>query len=249
MPSMKFWNSNKVIGLLYLYFFSGIFLWANEWMWHGSFPWIYSYQDQEWKYWRTGNDGRFYQWSQSSGGWQIYNDGQGLWQNLDAPDLNNTKWQVWEENSSSYGGVFTLEKIKAAILASQSSLDLSYQGIEDLSPLAEAPHLRVLFLQANSISDLSPLQNLTNLEVLHLNSNLITDLSPLSKLLELKELYLDDNPLDDLSPLSGLGRLLRLSLADAGILSVNSLEGLRLLEELNIRANSISSIQGTWRFK
>ncbi|MEK9773859.1 MAG: leucine-rich repeat domain-containing protein, partial [Opitutae bacterium] len=172
---MKKLNTTKLFGLFFITFLSGMPILANEWMWHGSFPWIYSYHDKEWKYWRTGKDARFYQWSQSSGGWQIYNDGEGAWQKLNAPELNNTKWQVWEANPGPYGGAFTLGKIKNAILASQSYLDLSYQRIEDLSPLSEAPHLRELFLQANSISGLSPLQNLTSLEILHLGSNLISD--------------------------------------------------------------------------
>ena len=240
---MKFLYGNKAIGLIFISLLSGIFLFANEWMWHGSFPWIYSNQDQEWSYWRTGKDGRFYKWSQSSGGWQIYNDGEGQWTSLTAPDLNVTKWQFWEENPKPYGGAYTLGKIKDAVLNSQSYLDLSYQRIQDLTPVGEALHLRQLFLQANQISDLTPLQNLKGLEVLNLNSNKISDLGSLSNLLELKELYLDDNNLTDLTPVAGLGRLVRLSLSDLNLVSVEALKDLRLLEELHLRANSLTSIE------
>src|SRR5210317_415760 len=66
----------KIIQLLGIAFFGlGSVLLAENWMWHGAFPWIYSHDQEEWIYWRPGMDGRFYQWSQSAGGWQIYNDG------------------------------------------------------------------------------------------------------------------------------------------------------------------------------
>ena len=98
-------------------FFLGAYLVASEWMWHGSFPWVYSNETEEWIYWRAGKDGRFYQWSQSAGGWQIFNDGTQTWASLQAPDLNETKWSAWETDPQSYGGAYTLEKIKSAILS------------------------------------------------------------------------------------------------------------------------------------
>ena len=176
---MTFCNLKKIIGLFFISLQSGIYSDANEWLWHGSFPWTYSDQDKEWSYWSTGNDGRFYKWSTSAGGWEIFNDGEGIWRSLNAPDVNETKWQTWEANPQSYGGSYTLNKIKNAILNSQYELDLSYQRIEDLSPVGEVLQLRQLYLQANELSDLSPLQKLTSLEVLNLNSNEVVDLSPL----------------------------------------------------------------------
>ena len=228
--------------------FLGACLAASEWMWHGSFPWVYSHETEEWIYWRAGKDGRFYQWSQSGGGWQIYNDGSETWGSLLAPDLNETKWSAWETDPQAYGGAYTLEKIKSAILNSQNSLDLSYHRMVDLAPLQEATHLRTLLLSANQISNLEPLSSLTSLEVLHLNSNKISDLSPLSNLFELKELILDDNELEDLtgsdlSPLAGLTRLVKLSLADNKLSSLEHLGNLKLLEDLNLRGNVVSSLQ------
>jgi len=35
-------------------FFLGAYLVASEWMWHGSFPWVYSHETEEWIYWRAG---------------------------------------------------------------------------------------------------------------------------------------------------------------------------------------------------
>ena len=148
----------KIIQLLGIAFFGlGSALLAENWMWHGAFPWIYSHDQEEWIYWRPGMDGRFYQWSQSAGGWQIYNDGAAEWQSLQPTDINETKWQAWEQDSQNFGGDYTLQKIKSSILNSESYLDLSYQRISDLSPLRETTHLRKLYLQANQISDLSPL--------------------------------------------------------------------------------------------
>ena len=212
-------------------------------MWHGAFPWIYAHDQEEWIYWRPGMDGRFYQWSQSAGGWQIYNDGAAEWQSLQPTDINETKWLAWEQDSQIFGGDYTLQKIKSSILNSESYLDLSYQRISDLSPLRETTHLRKLYLQANQITDLTPLAGLKNLEVLHLSSNNVQDLSPLANLLELKELYLDDNPLNDLSVFTHLARLESLNVADSNISSINSFQNLTLLQELNLRGNKINNLE------
>ena len=127
----------------------GSALFAENWMWHGAFPWVYSYDQEAWIYWRPGMDGRFYQWSNSQRIWQIYNEGAEEWQSVQPADLNETKWQAWEQDSQSFGGDYTLQKIKRSIVNSESYLDLSYQRISDLSPLSETTHLRKLYLQAN----------------------------------------------------------------------------------------------------
>ena len=117
---MKLYPSANYLGFIFITLFSGFCVAAEEWMWHGAFPWVYSHDNEDWTYWRTGQDGRFYKWSKSSGGWQIYNEGEEAWKSLTAPDLNDTKWQAWEQNPQPYGGLYTLDKIKNAILNSLS---------------------------------------------------------------------------------------------------------------------------------
>ena len=59
----------------------------------------------------------------------------------------------------------------------------------------------VLELNYNLITDISPLAGLTRLGVLELDYNLITDISPLAGLTQLRYLSLEGNSIADLSPL------------------------------------------------
>ena len=78
--------------------------------------------------------------------------------------------------------------------------DLSYNFINDLSPLSQFTELKTLYLDYNSITDLSPLSSLVNLEQLTLGHNEISDLTPLSGLKKLNFLNLEENPITDWSP-------------------------------------------------
>jgi Leucine-rich repeat (LRR) protein len=83
-------------------------------------------------------------------------------------------------------------------------LNLSYNKIEDISPLISLPQLRDLNLSNNKIVDISPLINL-NFESyffsIDLSHNCITDISPLFKLpkdIKLEEgIDLGGNPISD----------------------------------------------------
>ena len=81
------------------------------------------------------------------------------WEDLSAPDLNQTLWDGWEQNPEPYGGEFTLQKIKSAGLNSAYSLDLSYHKISDLTPLTQLSQVRELYLQSNNLSDIAPYPN------------------------------------------------------------------------------------------
>ena len=88
------------------------------------------------------------------------------------------------------------------------------RNIEDLSPLGDFKHLKVLILWNNRISDVSPLASLINLEVLVLNNNLISDVRSLSGLINLQKLLLGGNQIIDFSPVKSLPRLVRADFTD-----------------------------------
>ncbi|WP_411679131.1 cell wall-binding repeat-containing protein [Clostridium thailandense] len=74
-----------------------------------------------------------------------------------------------------------------------TSLDLSNQGIDDLTGLDNCSNLKSLDLSYNQITDVLPLLKLYYLEDLNLSHNEIEDISYLSNLRELKQLNLSDN--------------------------------------------------------
>ena len=96
-------------------------------------------------------------------------------------------------------------------MANLSSLELLWlndNAISDLEPLSGLNGLLELDLGYNNITDLSPLADLTSLELLWLNDNAISDLEPLSGLTALVELDLAGNDVTGMAALvanSGIG--------------------------------------------
>jgi len=222
---------------------------ANGWMWHGAFPWIYSHEDESWFFLKAGRDGNFYHWNQAEAKWFQYRDDNASWQMVGQTQLDLSQWEDWASNSSSFGGILTLNKIKEAALSSSYRLDISYHRITDLEPLGQLPNLRELYLQGNEIENLAPLNSLKSLEILDLSSNLIADIGPLGSLTSLRELNLDDNEITDgndtvFDQLVDLSRLEKLSVARNDISDTSGIESLTGLEELNLTDNSIRSVSG-----
>ena len=83
---------------------------------------------------------------------------------------------------------------------------------ESLDDIARLYALTSLNLSQNGLSDISALTTLGGLSVLELSENNISDLSPLAELPGLRILYLDNNPITDFSPLFGLQNLTMLSI-------------------------------------
>jgi len=115
--------------------------------------------------------------------------------------------------------------------------------INNISPLAGLYNLKCLHLGYNSISDISPLSGLINLESLTLTGNLISNLIPLSQLIHLNELFIGVTyRINDLSPLAALTNLKRLGLWANQICDISPLAGLNNLIELDISYNQIINI-------
>lgn len=125
---------------------------------------------------------------------------------------------------------------------SMFSLNLAFQEVQDLSPLAECKELVYLSGRGNPIEDLSPLAGLPKLKSISFYSGQIKDLTPLSGLTTLETLELYDNQVEDLTPLSALTNLKELELIDNNIKDVSPLKGLTNLESLRLDGNPIENI-------
>ena len=123
-----------------------------------------------------------------------------------------------------------------------SSLDLSYNQIQDNSLLASLQNLSSLKLRNNQIQDISFLAGLQNLTNLDLSDNQIQDISFLADLKNLSWLILSSNQIQDYNFLAGLQNLSFLYLSDNQIQDISFLAGLQNLSSLYLRNNQIQDI-------
>ena len=135
-------------------------------------------------------------------------------------------------------GVSSLTGLASAVRLEH--LDLSDNGLTDISALAGLTSLRTLLLDGNAVRDLSPLSRLQRLEQLWLNGNGLDDVSALAGLRSLIYLHLGDNRIADLSPLAALSELRRLWLPGNAVADVSALAGLRKLTRLDLSRNRIA---------
>ena len=113
-----------------------------------------------------------------------------------------------------------------------SSLQLNFQNITDISPLANLKKMKTLELGGNPIADITPLTKMTALETLKLFSCEAQDYSPLAKLKKLSALYLEFSTISDLTPLAKLTKLKTLGLKRTPIVDVTPLAKLTALRTL-----------------
>ena len=219
---------------------------AEGWMWHGQFPWVYSHTTKSWIYFKAGPSEEFYRWDQSAAEWSKFEKGTKQWQNIESALVDDSVWTEWESDPEPFGGIYTLAKIKAAFLSSAQTLDLSYHNISSLEPLGMLVDLRELNLEGNNITDLAPLISLYNLEIFDASANKFKDVSPLAQIPTLTHLILDDNNIEDtaepaLQKLSNLSNLLKLSLARNNIVSIEGVSSFRRLQDLDLNGNAITN--------
>ena len=120
------------------------------------------------------------------------------------------------------------------------TIDLAFQHISDISPLAKLKKLTNLNLGGNPVGDINVLEGLTNLEILALFNCQAQDYTPLAKLKKLKELYLEFSTISDLTPLTGLKKLQNLSLVGTPVTDVSHLMKLSALRTLKLKDSSVS---------
>ena len=132
-----------------------------------------------------------------------------------------------------------------------TKLNLNYNHIEDITPLAELTNLKDLHLYINDISNVFPLSTLSDLQSLDLENNNISDISPLQKLENLKSLKLGSNNMtdDDIKNIKDLKKLETLYVDDIGITNkgleiiADNLENLKTLYLSQNNIDDISSLK------
>ena len=159
--------------------------------------------------------------------------------NVDIPD-SALRAAIEKQLSIESGSPITAEDMLKI-----TKLDLSGEGVSNLTDLEYATNLEELNLRGNAITDLSPLTGLKNLVWLELGANAIIDISPLAGLTNLEWLSLFKNAIIDISPLAGLTNLEWLALSDNAIADVSPLTGLTNLEEVYLDGNPLSSASKT----
>ena len=125
-------------------------------------------------------------------------------------------------------------------LSSLTTLDLRWNMISDIAPLAAMTRLTTLRLAANEITDLRPLASLRSLTTLYLYRNEIAELGPLTGLKSLTTLDLSSNEIGELGPLADLSSLTALDLGDNAISDVAPLAGLTSVWNLSLSRNAIA---------
>lgn len=153
-------------------------------------------------------------------------------------EYGDVRW-IRELSGSSYD-ILSLEGIEQ--LGALERLDLSYNSIEDITPLGNLPHLHTLDLAYNRVESLAPLSPLGELQELKVQGNHLTSLTGLERLTNLRSLNVSDNPIENLEPLRGLSNLEHLSARGVGIDDVSPLVGLTALRSLDLSNNRIESV-------
>ena len=137
-------------------------------------------------------------------------------------------------------GIRDLAGLEAA--ASLKELDLGFNPLADVRPLAALPRLESLNLDG-AVADLQELGSLVSVKRLSLRHNGIEDLGPLAGLAALVELDVGDNRIGDLSPLAGLAGLAVLRADRNRIGDLWPLAPLAGLEALDLGANQVRDLQ------
>ena len=137
-------------------------------------------------------------------------------------------------------GIRDLAGLEAA--TGLKELDLGFNPLADLRPLAALPALQSLNLDGAAL-DPGPLAALTRLRRLSVRHNLLDDLQALAALTALTALDIGDNHIGDLGPLAGLTRLETLRADRNRIEDLWPLAGLASLEALHLGANRIRDLQ------
>ena len=124
-------------------------------------------------------------------------------------------------------------------------LDLSFNRITDISPLAVLPHLTELNLEVNPLidADLTPLAGLTRLTKLNLSEIGISDLTPLAGLVNLQVLDLSGNQVKDLTALTDMIQLKELNLRGNQIHDITPLANLIQIDKFYLDRNMIADLK------
>ncbi|CAI5460816.1 unnamed protein product [Closterium sp. Yama58-4] len=131
-----------------------------------------------------------------------------------------------------------------APLTALSLLDLSYNHIHAMAPLATAPSgVRELYLANNRIGHIEALEGFTQLRLLELGSNKIREMEHLSHLSGLEELWVGRNKIREVC-VEGLPALVKISVQSNRLTCMRGFESCTRLQELYLSNNGITTMEG-----
>lgn len=149
------------------------------------------------------------------------------WQNL-------TRLEIQDTNLTDISFLANFPKL--------TRLNISYNAIDDVSPVGQLVELRHLGLAELNNLNLSFLTNLNKLTMLDISSANVTDISALGSLNSLTNLFASNNKIEDISVLSNLTALQFLNLKNNRIVDISSLEGLLNPYSINLDNNLITDL-------
>lgn len=126
-----------------------------------------------------------------------------------------------------------------------TSLNLNYNNITDLTPLAGLTKLQELEVASNKLHSIEPLGALTELTRLDVSQNKLSNLKGMEKMAKLERLDAQDNRISDISALPpGAEELRQLNLANNRLSDLSPLASELWLRELYLENNHITSLKG-----
>lgn len=130
-------------------------------------------------------------------------------------------------------------------LTSLKILDISFNAIREMAPVASCPLLEELYIAQNKLRKIEGLENLTNLRTLDLGANRIREMQGLSACTNLESLWLGKNKIEEIAGIEGLTKLRQLDVQNNRLRSLGTgLLGLTNLEELYLACNAIENVNG-----
>ena len=130
-----------------------------------------------------------------------------------------------------------IQNIDALRPLSLTKLQLGWNRIVNIGPIARLVNLTILGLGQNQINNIVPLCGLVNLTSLDLNGNLLVNIEPLNTLVNLANLNLNHNQINNIGPLKDLANLSELTLSHNQINNIEPLRQMTTLVKLDLSYN------------
>lgn len=121
-----------------------------------------------------------------------------------------------------------------------TSLDLSGQGLTDISAISSCTDLEKLNLSGNQLTDLSPLMNLPKLQWLNISYNSISDLRPIMGLKSLRYVDASFNSIASTAAVGTMTGLTELNISYNEISDFSGLKNLSNLKTLSIKGTGLN---------
>ena len=153
---------------------------------------------------------------------------------IESPNLITlTKLELYDNQIEDINGIQSLTNLII--------LDLSYNGIRDMSPVSNCILLEELYIAQNKLRKIEGLNNMQNLRILDLGANRIRLMEGLDNLTSLQSLWLGKNKIETIACIGNLPKLRQLDIQNNRITSIGEgqIQNLGSLEELYLACNAI----------